>query len=221
MRLAARSSSVGARTGTAGRIRLTASGVRPERVGATIALAPRLAATNAAASERTRDWKRPVSAHAPGAGSSNMAPSARRAIFAIARTAVAGFLPTLVSSESMTASVPSQTAPATSVASARVGLDEETIDSIICVAVIAGLPAAAHSRSIILCRSGTWSKGISIPRSPRAIITASETSIISLKFSSASGFSIFATIPTWGARRLRTLRSEEMLERERTKESPT
>ena len=51
-----------------------------------------------------------------------------------------GRAPTAVSSESMSASVPSITALATSFTSARVGSGERVIDSSICVAVITGLP---------------------------------------------------------------------------------
>ena len=47
---------------------------------------------------------------------------------------------------------------------------------------------------ICFCNNGIFSTGSSTPRSPRAIITASDSTIISLKFSSASGFSIFEII---------------------------
>src|SRR5882757_7261747 len=53
-------------------------------------------------------------------------------------TAAAGYEPTAVSCESITASVPSRIALATSATSARVGREECTIESSIWVAVIAG-----------------------------------------------------------------------------------
>mgnify|MGYP003587085492 CR=1 FL=1 len=61
-------------------------------------------------------------------------------IRSMARTASTGYCPTAVSAESITASVPSRIAFATSDASARVGRGLWTIDSSICVAVITGLP---------------------------------------------------------------------------------
>ena len=63
------------------------------------------------------------------------------AIFASIVTASSGNLPIADSPESMTQSVPSSIALATSVASARVGRRLETIDSSICVAVMTGFPA--------------------------------------------------------------------------------
>ena len=59
---------------------------------------------------------------------------------AIVATTPTGSAPTAVSAESMTALVPSSTAFATSVTSARVGVDAVTIDSSICVAVMTGRP---------------------------------------------------------------------------------
>ena len=66
--------------------------------------------------------------------------SAASATSLIVRTVSAGYSPTAVSSDSMSASVPSSTALATSFTSARVGNGERVIDSSICVAVITGLP---------------------------------------------------------------------------------
>ena len=60
----------------------------------------------------------------------------------IVDTTSAGCSPILVSPESINASAPSSTALATSLASARVGLDKVIIESSICVATITGLPAA-------------------------------------------------------------------------------
>src|SRR5438094_2575853 len=65
---------------------------------------------------------------------------------AIARTASTGWAPTDVSCDSITASVPSQIALATSEASARVGRFDVTIDSSISVAVITGTPARGLRR---------------------------------------------------------------------------
>jgi hypothetical protein len=58
----------------------------------------------------------------------------------IACTASRGYAPAAVSAESITASVPSRIAFATSLASARVGRGCSIIDSSICVAVITGRP---------------------------------------------------------------------------------
>ena len=69
-------------------------------------------------------------------GSSRSVATAIEAIIAIAST---GYLPIAVSWDSITASVPSKIALATSVTSARVGRVEWTIDSSIWVAVIVGL----------------------------------------------------------------------------------
>ncbi|GBD93439.1 hypothetical protein BMS3Abin05_01022 [bacterium BMS3Abin05] len=62
------------------------------------------------------------------------------AIFAIILTASAGYFPMALSSDSITASVPSRIALATSVTSARVGRIFSVIDSSICVAVMTGRP---------------------------------------------------------------------------------
>src|ERR671939_631597 len=59
--------------------------------------------------------------------------SVARAIWDIMWTAAAGSRPTAVSCESITASVPSKIALATSATSARVGRVDWTIDSSICV----------------------------------------------------------------------------------------
>ena len=65
-------------------------------------------------------------------------------IFLIVSTASTGYLPLAVSPESITALVPSRTALATSLVSARVGLGFLIIESNICVAVITVLPATLH-----------------------------------------------------------------------------
>ena len=66
--------------------------------------------------------------------------SVRSAMAAMVRTASTGYFPAAVSPESITALVPSYTALATSVISARVGRGLFCILSSICVAVITGLP---------------------------------------------------------------------------------
>mmetsp|Transcript_27326 Transcript_27326/g.81559 ORF Transcript_27326/g.81559 Transcript_27326/m.81559 type:complete len:236 (-) Transcript_27326:336-1043(-) len=107
-------------------------------------------------------------------------------------TASRGKAPLAVSPESITASVPSSTAFATSEHSARVGRGFEIIDSSICVATTQGLPAARHLAIIIFCSRKTFSGGISMPRSPRATMTPSVAARISSNLSSPSWFSIFA-----------------------------
>ena len=61
---------------------------------------------------------------------------------AIVATAATGYSPVAVSPDNIRQSDPSQTALATSVASARVGRGLETIDCNICVAVMTSLPAS-------------------------------------------------------------------------------
>ncbi len=94
------------------------------------------------------------------------------------------------------ASVPSRMALATSLASALVGRGLRIIESNIWVAVITGLPTALHLAMIIFCTMGTASGGVSTPRSPRATMIASATSMIPSMLSTASGFSILATTGT-------------------------
>ena len=124
------------------------------------------------------------------------AASASRTIRSIICTAASGCRPLAVSPESITASAPSQTAFATSEASARVGRGWSIIEFSICVAMMTGFPAAFAFRQISFCRSGTRSGRISTPRSPRATITPSAAAMIASSRSSASGFSIFAMIGT-------------------------
>ena len=82
-------------------------------------------------------------------------PSAASATSAIVRTVSVGNAPTAVSSDSISASVPSITAFATSFTSARVGNGERVIDSSICVAVITGFPDMLQKRMISFWMSGT------------------------------------------------------------------
>ena len=102
-------------------------------------------------------------------------------ILAIVLTVSTGYLPTEVSPESITASVPSSTALATSEASARVGREFSIIESSIWVATMTGFAFSRHSCTARFCTSGTWSSGSSTPRSPRATMTPSKASTICLE----------------------------------------
>ena len=155
--------------------------------------------------------------------------SAMRAIICTAST---GYLPTEVSPESITASLPSRMALATSEASARVGRGCSIMDCSICVAVMTGFPRQLQRRMISFCARGTRSGAVSTPKSPRATITASDASTMFSRSSSASGFSILATragmrwgfspgrrsLPAW-ASTSRWRRSSSMSLALRTKES--
>mmetsp|Transcript_440 Transcript_440/g.1564 ORF Transcript_440/g.1564 Transcript_440/m.1564 type:complete len:288 (-) Transcript_440:805-1668(-) len=121
--------------------------------------------------------------------------SASPQISAMADTASNGYFPAAVSPDSMTQSVPSMTALATSVASALVGLGAPVMDSNICVAVMTGFPASLHLRIILFCAKKICSMRISIPKSPRATITPSDLFTMSSKLSKPSMFSTFAIIP--------------------------
>ena len=121
----------------------------------------------------------------------------------------------------MTAEVPSRIAFATSLASARVGSAECTIDSSICVAVITGFPRSSAFWMIRFCTSGTSAGPISTPRSPRATITASVSASTSSRTSTASAFSILAiTCACEPACSIRARRSRTSAG-ERTNESAT
>ncbi len=106
-----------------------------------------------------------------------------------------GKSPDADSADSMIASAPSNTAVATSETSARVGTGAVIIDSSICVATTTGLPARRAALVICFWMPGTFSSGISTPRSPRATISASEYSMIAARRSTACGFSILAITP--------------------------
>ena len=107
----------------------------------------------------------------------------------------------------MTASAPSKTAVATSDTSARVGTGAVIMLSSICVATTTGLPIRRPRRVMRFCTPGTASSGISTPRSPRATITPSASSMIASSCCSACGFSILAMMP---ARFLTVLRASAM-----------
>jgi hypothetical protein len=95
---------------------------------------------------------------------------------AMASTVSTGYLPAAVSAESITASVPSSTALATSETSARVGTGLWIIDSIICVAVMASLLCSRAMRIMRFCSAGTAASPTSTARSPRATMMPSEAS---------------------------------------------
>ena len=110
----------------------------------------------------------------------------------IVATTSTGYFPAAVSADSMTASVPSSTALATSLTSARVGTALTIIDSIICVAVIVSLLASSAILIMRFCSAGTAALPTSTARSPRATMMPSVASRISLSIGIASARSIFA-----------------------------
>ena len=120
--------------------------------------------------------------------------SAASAMRDIVSSTSGGSAPIAVSPESMTALVPSNTAFATSDASALVGLGDITMDSSICVAVITGSPLAMHWRMMLFCSTGTFWMGNSTPRSPRATMMAPDASMMLSRFSTAPLVSILETM---------------------------
>ena len=108
-------------------------------------------------------------------------------------TTLTGSTPTAVSPESITALEPSQMAFATSETSARVGVGSLIMDSNIWVAVIAGRPSEMHCRMICFWKTGRDSMPHSLPRSPRATITAPDFSMIPRRSVRAAAVSILAT----------------------------
>ena len=99
--------------------------------------------------------------------------SVTSAMWAIMWTDPTGNLPTDVSPLSITASVPSKMALATSLTSARVGEACSIMLCSICVATITGLPAVWQRRIRSFWMIGTCATSISTPRSPRATISPS------------------------------------------------
>ena len=81
------------------------------------------------------------------------------------------------------------------------------MDSSIWVATITGLPALRQARTIRREMLGTSSGGSSTPRSPRATMTASDSSMISSSCSIADGFSSFVTRPARPAMASRSRRT--------------
>ncbi|OPZ28056.1 MAG: hypothetical protein BWZ01_01346 [Deltaproteobacteria bacterium ADurb.BinA179] len=146
--------------------------------------------------------------------------SAAAAIFASIVHALTGYLPMAVSSESITASVPSNTALAASVTSARVGRVLSVMDSSIWVAVMTGFAARFACRMSCFWIRGTSSIATSTPRSPLATMTASAASMMASLPLTASPRSILATTkisdPFFEANSLTRLMSRGL----RTKERP-
>jgi len=153
--------------------RLIHSAVLPDSVSATMALQPRWWAVNSA--PMAIDWSmRPNTRSVKFASSrTSSARSASSAICAICSTVSTGYLPAAVSADSITASVPSSTALATSLTSARVGTGLTIMLSIICVAVMAILSISRAMRIIRFCRAGTAALPTSTARSPRATMMPS------------------------------------------------
>mmetsp|Transcript_52189 Transcript_52189/g.161988 ORF Transcript_52189/g.161988 Transcript_52189/m.161988 type:complete len:242 (+) Transcript_52189:537-1262(+) len=110
-----------------------------------------------------------------------------RAMMSAAST---GKSPMAVSPESMTQSVPSRTAFATSLASARVGRGDLFMDSSICVAVMTNFPAKLQRPIMTFCAMKTCSGGISMPKSPLATMIPSLAWRMASKFVRPSPFSI-------------------------------
>ncbi len=104
-----------------------------------------------------------------------------------------GYNPLRVSAPSKTPSVPSRTAFATSVASARVGQGLSTIESTTRV-ITAGLPAKLHLLSATFWNKNTFSGGRSMPRFPRERMIPSASFKISSNWANPSQFSILARI---------------------------
>ena len=124
--------------------------------------------------------------------------SAPRIMRSMACTVSAGKSPTAVSADSITASVPSSTALATSETSARVGWGLWIMDSIIWVAVITKRFSARARRMMCFCTPTSSASPISTARSPRATMTPSEATMIASRVSSsatASARSILAMMP--------------------------
>src|SRR5689334_16407781 len=135
--------------GVLGRWRATIRAVKPDVVVQTITFAPILCAISAAAlvmasvgaSGDGISLSSAYSVVAESKAPAQQSTSARDAMRAIALTASIGYSPAAVSALSMTASVPSSTALATSLASARVGRGTWIILCSIWVAVMTGTPA--------------------------------------------------------------------------------
>ena len=162
------------------------SAVDPDWVSATMARIFRCCATNSALI--AIDWSMRVKPRVMCEGASDVASprSASVQMRAIDSTVSTGYLPAAVSAESMTASVPSSTALATSETSARVGTGDSIIDSIIWVAVIVTLFSSRAMRIIRFCSAGTAASPTSTARSPRATMMPSEALRISSRLPIAS-----------------------------------
>ena len=116
--------------------------------------------------------------------------SASKQMVDIICTVSTGYLPAAVSALSITASVPSSTAFATSLTSARVGTGLTIIDSIICVAV---MTMRSISRAILImrfCSAGTVAAPTSTAKSPRATMMPS----LAFKMLSSAGIASLRSI---------------------------
>mmetsp|Transcript_59736 Transcript_59736/g.139787 ORF Transcript_59736/g.139787 Transcript_59736/m.139787 type:complete len:216 (-) Transcript_59736:560-1207(-) len=120
--------------------------------------------------------------------------SASRVAEASDITASHGYLPVAASPESMTASVPSQTAFMRSDTSARVGTGFSIMLSTICVAVITKRPACLALWISSFCAKGTRQRPSSTPKSPRATIRAWLLAMMPSMLVKAWGFSILGQI---------------------------
>ena len=193
---ATRASGTTATIGTPGRWAAAATapaGVRPAATSTETSSSLAASAAAAIASEMCALDPAPPPAGPPARAGGALA-SAAAAIASAARAAKTGYAPIAVSPESITASAPSRTALATSLASARVGRDAVSIDSSIWVATITGWPSDRATATRRFWTIGTSSNGSSRPRSPRAIITPSATAAIASNPSTAGRVSILATI---------------------------
>ena len=110
---------------------------------------------------------------------------------------LSGKSPSIVSSPSNSASAPSSTMLAMSVASARVGLGAEIIESISRVTTH-GFPIFSHMRSTCFCTANIFSGATAVPSSPRESNTTSASFIVAGRSRSALRVSICAMIPTCG-----------------------
>ena len=116
--------------------------------------------------------------------------SASRAMRCICSTVSTGYFPAAVSALSITASVPSSTALATSLTSARVGTGARIMLSIICVAVMTTLSISRAMRIMRFCSAGTAALPTSTARSPRATMMPS----LALRMFSSCGMASLRSI---------------------------
>src|SRR5476649_2393209 len=172
--------------------RLIHSAVDPDSVSDAIALTLRWNAVKRAAI--AMDWSTRVNRRLRKSWSrlTGCECSASTQMRCIASIVSTGYFPLADSAESITASVPSSTALATSETSARVGIGLEIIDSIIWVAVIVSLLFSRAMRIIRFCSAGTEASPTSTARSPRATMMPSQARMMSSSAGIASARSILA-----------------------------
>ena len=217
-------SGVTAMMGCAGRQAATRRGLLPRSVGAMIAAAR----TSRAVWQALRATARPVSSSASSRRCQRRTrlaysgeASTARAIRSMVSTAATGYAPLAVSPDSITASVPSKIALATSVASARVGRGLRIIESSICVAVMTGFRCSWHAAMMRFCASGISSTGRRTPRSPRATMMPSATRAMPAALASPSSSSIFAITCMRDPRSKRRVRTSITSSGRRTNEAAT